>query len=133
MKTNEDTFRTLAVGVLAWIATVAGAARSGLLADVALEESIAAGLFAIGFALAAYRLDAELGDYLRSAPHLPTVALALDAVIVASFAAGPFVPGLLAAAPLAVVAHAALLARRPRAPVLRSPAAKSPGARPAAT
>ena len=131
----EDTGRTLAVGLIVWIGAVAAGAASGVLARFEPEERMALIIFGTLFAIAAYRLDEGLRDFVRALPRLAVAAAAFDAAILAGIAT-PHGEILVAAIPLAAAAHLALFDRRcpaaSAAPV-RSPAAKSPGARPAAT
>ena len=131
----EDMGRTVAVGLILWIGAVAAGAASGVLARFEPEERMALVLFGTLFALAAYRLDDALREFVRAFPRLGIAAAAFDLAIVAGIAT-PHGEILIAAIPLAAVAHLALHGRRrpaPSAGPLRSPAAKSPGARPAAT
>jgi hypothetical protein len=131
----EDTGRTLAVGLILFIGAVAAGAFSGVLARFAPEERLALTLFATIFTIAAYRLDAPLRDFVRSLPRLGVAAGVFDIAVLAGIAT-PHGEILIAAIPLAAAAHLALLDRGRVATAsspVRSTAAKSPGARPAAT
>ena len=132
---QEDMGRTLAVGLSLWIGAVAAGAVSGVFSRFDPEERMALVIFGTLFAVAAYRLDAELRSFVRALPRLGVAAAAFDAAIVAGIAT-PHGEILIAAIPLAAAAHLALHERAGAATAaapVRSPAAKSPGARPAAT
>lgn len=131
---DEDTGRTLGVGLILWIAAVASAAATGGLDAFAAEERLALGAFGTVFAVAAYRLDEKLGPFVRGHRRLGTAAALFDIATVIGLAT-PLGAILLASVPLGVAAHLALYDRGRRAPAraITSPAAKSPGARPAAT
>jgi hypothetical protein len=131
----EDMGRTLAVGLTLWIGAVAAGALSGVLARFEPEERMALAIFGTLFAVAAYRLDEALRDFARALPRLGVAAAAFDLAILAGIAT-PHGEILIAAIPLAAAAHLALIDRGRAAGAsrpVRSPAAKSPGARPAAT
>ena len=132
---KEDLGRTLAVGLTLWIGAVAAGAFSGVLARFDPEERMALVIFGTLFAIVAYRLDDQLRDFVRALPRLGVATAVFDAGILAGIATrhGEI---LIAAVPLAVAAHLALHDRRRAATAaspVRSTAAKSPGARPAAT
>jgi hypothetical protein len=114
---------------------VAAGALSGVFARFEPEERMALVIFGTLFAVASYRLDAELAAFVRALPRLGIAVAAFDLAILAGIAT-PYGEVLIAAIPLAAAAHLALHDRRgsatSAAPV-RSPAAKSPAARPAAT
>ena len=99
------------------------------------RERMALAIFGAIFAVATYRLDAALGNYVRGLRHLGAAVAVFDVAI----AIGVFTPYgaiLLAAIPLAAASHLALYDRGRLAPATRpvtSTAAKAPGARPAAT
>ena len=131
----EDMGRTLVVGLTLWIGAVAAGAFSGVLARFDPEERMALVIFGTIFAVAAYRLDDTLRDFVRALPRLGVAAAAFDLAILVGIAT-PQGEILIAAIPLAAAAHLALHERRravTAASPLRSTAAKSPGARQAAT
>jgi len=140
----EDTSRTLAIGVSLWAAAVGGGWWAGVFATLAPGEVVALAIFATIFAAATYALDDAVRGAVKNSRGLLSVALALDAIVVAAGAtmaasgiawtqlAGHalFAPLALFCVPLGLVVHAALFARRGR---ITSPAGKSPGATRAAT
>ena len=87
---QEDARVSIGLAIAVWVATVAGAAASGLFEMLDFEEIVALATFSVVFALATYFLDPSVRAYVDS------------------------------------------LGRR-QAPKVTSRAAKSPGARPAAT
>jgi len=138
---REDARRSLFVALAAWAGLVALGAADGVFArlEPAVDGTLAA--FLALFALAACCLDRAVGAAVDRAPLalLAGTALAADAAIAGALAASGL-PGLVAgpgaflaffAAPVAIAAHAA--AARRLACRLRSRAARSPAARPAAT
>ena len=132
---DEDMGRTLAVGLILWIGAVAAGGISGVFARFEPEERMALVIFGTLFAIAAYRLDDALRNFVRAMPRLGLAAAAFDGALLAGFAT-PHREILVAAIPLAAAAHLALYDRGRAAAAarpVRSPEAKSPGARPAAT
>ena len=135
----EDTSCTLAIGVSLWAAAVAGGWWSGVFNTLAPEELVALAIFAVLFAGATYALDDSVRAALKNSRALLSMALALDALMVAAGAtlaasgvgwAGVtthalFAPLALFCLPLALIVHAALFTRRGQ---VTSPARKSPGA-----
>lgn len=138
-----DASRTLGLALATWGSAVALGATDGVFARLGIEVQLALAAFALGFALATYALDAEIRRTVDGMPPrvLALAALGVDAALwvafgpedgAASFAAGPAALLAYFAAPLAGVAHVAL-ARGLGWARLRSRAARSPGARRAAT
>ena len=132
---EQDMGRTLALGLGLWIGLIGAVTATGVLAAFDAQERAALGAFGAIFALAAYKLDEEMGRFVRASRSLWVAVSIFDAAVgiaLLTHATGV----LLAAAPLALAAHLALYDRgllaRAASP-LRSPEAKSPGARPAAT
>lgn len=137
----DDAPRTLATALAAWAGLVALGAADGVFArlDPAVDGALAA--FGALFALAACGLDRSVGAAVDRVPLVVPggIALAVDAAVAIGLAAhgwvgltaGPWALVAFFAAPVAVAAHVATARRL--AARLRSPAAKSPGARPAAT
>ncbi|HXN16146.1 MAG TPA: hypothetical protein VN878_07195 [Usitatibacter sp.] len=147
----ENTVLVLIVTLALWGGAAALAAFEGVFAKQSSATLIAAALFALLYAPATYFLDKRLRAWVASiaAAHLWAAALALDALLGAAaldlaVAQASFAPlarpaGAIAIfffAPVALALHAALLDRAVRARSLgrlKRPAARSPGARPAAT
>ena len=132
---TEDTGHTLALAIALWIGAIAAVTASGILAEFDAAERSALGAFGAIFALAAYKLDEEMGRFVRGARGLAWAAVVLDAAAAIALL-GHFTGLLLGAAPIAFAAHLALYDRgllAGAAGALRSRAAKSPGARQAAT
>jgi hypothetical protein len=127
MNVPEDARVSIGVAVAAWGATVVGAAASGLFEKIGFEETAALVVFATWFALATYLLDPSVRAVVDSIRHRVAIAIVLDTGVALAWA---YAPALLFGLPLAAVATAALFARAPK---VTSTAAKSPGARPAAT
>jgi hypothetical protein len=142
----ENTARVLAITLVGWGVSVAWAAAEGVFARLEPGAAMALALFAAGYAAATYALDAPARAMVHRASRSQVASLAVVAdialaiALVAALRHGDPVLALarwpLALAPyfgmpLAVVAHIAALAA-PAAPPLRSSAARSPGANPAA-
>jgi len=132
---KEDMSKTLALGLALWIGVIAAVTATGVLAQFDSQERAALGAFGAIFALAAYKLDEEMGRFVRGARGLAVAVSIFDAAAAIAFFAN-FTGLLIAAGPFALAAHLALydralLARA--AESFRSPEARSPGARPAAT
>lgn len=138
----EDTPRTLAIALGSWASAVALAAADGVFARLGPAVELAIVVFAAACALAVYLLDANVRTAVDRVPlalllvaaFVPDAALALaiDANGARSLVHGPLALLAFFGMPVALVAHAAALAAAAR-PRLRSRAARSPGARPAAT
>ena len=132
---QEDMGRTLALGLALWIGVIAAVTAAGVLAQLDAQERAALGAFGAIFALAAYKLDEEMGRFVRGARGLGVAASIFDAAVAIALVMN-FTGLLIAAGPFTLAAHLALydrglLARA--AAAVRSGEAKSPGARPAAT
>jgi hypothetical protein len=127
-----DIGRTLGVGLGLWIGAVAAGAATGVFERLDSAERVALIVFGTIFALAAYRLDHDLGRFVRAARRLGLATLVFDTAALIGLAGGSEAI-LLASLPLALAAHLALYDRARRSPAVRSAAAKSPGAHPAAT
>jgi hypothetical protein len=125
----EDARVSIGVAIAVWGATVVGAAASGLFEKFAFEETIGLAAFAAAFALATYFLDASVRALVDSLRYRAAIAAALGLGLAFAW---PNIPAVIFGLPLAAVFAATALARR-EAPKVRSAAAKSPGARPAAT
>lgn len=147
-RVQEDIPLTIAVTLGVWGAAVFGGATSGAFARLPFGVVTALAAFLTAFALGAAFLDAEVRAFLRAgAARVARVALLLDATLVAyalfgpwdeRLAAFPHAVALLFVLPLAAVASVATLSPSPSpkgegSRLFRSPATKSPGARPAAT
>ena len=128
---REDMGRTLALGVALWVGAVAAGALAGVFGRFEAEERLALGIFGTIVAVGAYRLDESLGPYVRALPRLAWAAAVLDLAVIVGIVT-PYREILIAAVPLAAAGHLALYDRG-RGARITSPAAKSPGARPAAT
>jgi hypothetical protein len=138
---REDAGRSLFVALAAWAGLAALGAADGVFArlDPAVDDALAG--FAALFGLAACCLDRSVGAAVDRVPLalLGAIALGIDAAIAVECAASGWAvllsgPGAFLAffaAPVAIAAHAA--AARRLAGRVRSPAARSPDARPAST
>jgi hypothetical protein len=141
----ENTGRVIAVALVAWGTAVAWAALDGVLARSDPTVALALAVFAAAYALSTYALDRGVRELVDRIPrsHLAVAAVGADALSLlaaaglrggeplAGLACVPFAMLAYFGMPLAVVAHVAVLRRRPP-PCLRSSAARSPGATPAA-
>ena len=110
--------RTLGVGLALLIGAVAAGAATGVLDAFDTRERMALATFGAIFAVAAYRLDAALGNYVRGLRHLGAAAAVFDVAT----AIGIFTPYgaiLLAAIPLAAASHLALYDRGRLVPATR--------------
>ena len=125
----ENAGITVGAAIALWGATIVGAAASGLFEKFAFEETAALVAFATIFALATYLLDPSVRAFVEALRSRVALAIALDIAVVIAW---PYAAALAFVLPLAAVATAAAFTRR-EAPKVRSAAAKSPGARPAAT
>ena len=67
---TEDTGHTLALAIALWIGAIAAVTASGILAEFDAAERSALGAFGAIFALAAYKLDEEMGRFVRGARGL---------------------------------------------------------------
>ena len=143
---HEDTRVTVMVVLALWLGAVLAGSGAGVFAKLATEEVLALAAFATAFALATYRLDAEVRRFVLAHWATLPAALVLDAVvgldaIVAWRAAPasdllgtlPHSAALLFALPLAAMTTAAAIERRRTRKKVRSAQPKSPGATPAAT
>jgi len=125
----EDARVSIGVAIALWGTTVVGAAASGLFEKFAFEETIALAAFSALFALATYFLDASVRAVVDSLRHRAAIAAALGIALAFGW---PNLSAVIFVLPLATVFAATALTRR-EAPKVTSTAAKSPGARPAAT
>jgi len=141
---HEHSARVLGVALATWGAAVLGAAAHGVFATISTAELIGLALFAIGYAVATFRLDATLRGFVLKAASgfIVPGAIAADVALAVAVMAIAAEPGdwqanvarpayafvLLFVAPLAAALHLAWLERASR----RLPA-KSPGASPAST
>jgi len=125
----EDARVSIGVAIALWGATVVGAAASGLFEKFAFEETLALASFSAAFALATYFLDASVRAVVDSLRHRAAIAVGLGVALSLGW---PNIPAVIFILPLAAVFAATAITRR-EATRVRSTAAKSPGARPAAT
>jgi hypothetical protein len=142
----ENIARIVAVALAGWAGGVVWAAAEGVLARLEPAVALALAVFATAFAAGTYALDAGVRAFLHRAPRGQWLAIAsgADVILALAFAAA-FAHGDAVAAftrwplalvayfgiPLAAVVHLAALTA-PAAPRVTSPAARSPGAKPAA-
>lgn len=125
--------RTIVLAAAAWTALVLGLALEGAWENLPPELVTALALFASGYAVAVFTLDAEVRGTLERAP---ATVLAMVVAVGAGLAGAALMAtsgsiarsALLLGAPVALVALAALARRMPR---FSSRPAASPGARPA--
>ena len=141
----ESTERVVTVALVAWGSAVAWAALAGVFARSDPAVALALAVFAAAYAPGTYALDRGVRGLVDRVPraYLALAAVGADVLLVlaaASFRAAEPLAGLACVPyallayfgmPLAVVAHVAALKRRPPSR-LRSSAARSPGATPAA-
>src|SRR5215470_9540386 len=80
---REDMQVTILTVAALWAAGVLGAWAAGVFDKLAIEEIATLATFATGFALGAYRLDPELRAFARGHRATLTVALVLDAIVLA--------------------------------------------------
>ena len=132
----EETGRVVAVAVGLWAAAVAAAAMEGVFAKLSDATLAALAIFALLYAPAMYLADRPLRRFVLALDLrlLAGAALALDlalgAAILAQF---QLALAVFLVAPLAATLTLALAERIFLRETPRSAAAKSPGARPAAT
>ena len=133
---TEETSRTVAVALGLWAAAVAVAAIEGVFAKLSPGTLAALAAFAVLYAPAMYLADRELRRFVLGLDlrWLGGAALVLDAVLAAAILAQfqLAIAGCLVA-PLAAVLTLASVERIRARDKPRSAAARSPGARPAAT
>ena len=125
----EDARVIVGAAVALWGSAVAGAGIAGLFEKLPLEETAIIVSFVTIFALATYLLDSSVRGFVDGLRHRIAIAIALDLGVALAWT---YPPALAFILPLAAVATAAALARH-EPPAITSSAAKSPGARPAAT
>jgi hypothetical protein len=65
----EDARVSIGLAIALWVATVAGAAASGLFEKLDFEEIVALAIFSVVFALMTYFLDASVRGYVDSLLH----------------------------------------------------------------
>jgi len=143
---REDVPLTLLTVLALWALAVTAAMVGGLFQKFGFEEIAALSIFATGFSLATYALDAELHDLVARHRATVPVALVLDVLLlvdglfawrhgVGSDALGVFPQPavLLFILPLGAVATWAAFHRLATAKRVSSARGKSPGASPAAT
>jgi peptidoglycan/LPS O-acetylase OafA/YrhL len=129
---HEETRNVVIASLAVWGSLVAGAALEGLFTKF---DATSVAAFAVGvalYALAAYRLDRGMREFILKLSRGAIVAFACLAVAILVGASIRHVPALAVfAAPLAVVACAAAFERLATSP--RKEPAKSPGVSRAAT